>query len=96
MFEKPSVDDLRQAAHKLGMHPGDDYLRAVEQIVTPLAGAYAALDGMPDELPKVKYPRGPVHHPQGEENRHGAWYVKTSIKGSARRQARRPAGRAQG
>ncbi len=82
MFEKPSVDDLRQAAHKLGMHPSDDYLRAVEEIITPLAGAYAAIDDMPDELPKVKYPRGPVHHPQGEENRHGAWYVKTSIKGS--------------
>jgi amidase len=81
MFEKPSLDDLRQAAHKLGMHPSEDYLRAVDEIVAPLAGAYAALDGTPDELPAVKYPRGPVHHPQGEENRYGAWYVKTSIKG---------------
>ena len=50
MFEKPSVDDLRQAAHKLGMNPSDDYLRAVEQIITPLASAYAALDAEPDEL----------------------------------------------
>jgi amidase len=81
MFEKPSLDDLRKAAHKLGMHPSEDYLRAVDEIVAPLAGAYAALDGTPDELPAVKYPRGPVHHPQGEENRYGAWYVKTSIKG---------------
>jgi len=81
MFEKPSLMDLRRAAQQLGMNPGDDYLRAVDEISGPLAQAYAALDAMPDELPPVKYPRGPVHRPQGDENRYGAWYVKTSIKG---------------
>src|ERR1700761_6075180 len=83
MFEKPSLADLRRAAQQLGMNPSDDYLRAVEEIVTPLAAAYAALDAMPDELPAVKYPRGPVTWPQADENRYGAWYVKTSIKGAA-------------
>jgi amidase len=82
MFQKPTVADLRQAARELGMHPTDDYLVAVEQIVTPLAHAYAALDAVADELPPVKFSRGPVHRPRGEENRYGAWYVKTSIKGS--------------
>ena len=81
MFEKPTIADLRRAAHELGMKPSDDYLRAVDEIVTPLAAAYAALDAMPDELPPVKYPRGPVTWPKGDENRYGAWYVKTSIKG---------------
>jgi amidase len=81
MFRKPSVADLRQAAREIGMNPSDDYLRAVEQIVIPLANAYATLDEIADELPAVKYPRGPVHRPQPHENRHGAWYVKTSIKG---------------
>jgi hypothetical protein len=81
MFEKPSIPDLRQAARQLGMTPSDDYLRAVEEIVRPLAQAYAALDAMPDELPAVKYPRGPAYRPQGDENKYGAWYVKTSIKG---------------
>src|SRR5215831_19150463 len=81
MFQKPTVADLRQAAQKLGMNPSDAYLNAVEQIITPLANAYATLDTTPDDLPAVKYARGPVHHPQGEENPHGAWYVKTSIKG---------------
>jgi len=81
MFQKPTVVDLRRAAQELGMNPSDDYLRAVEEIIVPLAGAYAALDGVPDELPAVRYPRGPVHRPGKEENRHGAWYVKTSIKG---------------
>ena len=81
MFQKPSVADLRQAAQKLGMNPSDEYLLAVEDIIAPLANAYATLDETPDELPAVKYPRGPVHRPQGGENPHGAWYVKTSIKG---------------
>jgi amidase len=72
MFQKPSVADLRQAAQKLGMNPSDEYLLAVEHIIAPLANAYATLDETPDELPAVKYPRGPVHRPQGGENPHGA------------------------
>jgi amidase len=81
MFEKPSLADLRTAATQLGMSPSDDYLRAVDEIVGPLAQSYAALDAMPDELPAVKYPRGPVSRPHGDGNKYGAWYVKTSIKG---------------
>jgi hypothetical protein len=78
MFQKPTVADLRQAAHKLGMNPSDAYLDAVEQIITPLANAYALLDTAPDELPAVKYPRR--QRPSAEENPHGA-YMKTWIKG---------------
>src|ERR1700730_14926817 len=82
MFEKPGIPELRQAAQQLGMNPSDDYLRAVEGFVGPLSQAYAALDAMPDELPAVKCPRGQAHRPQGDENRYGAWYVKTAIKGA--------------
>ena len=81
MFEKPGIPELRRAAQQLGMNPSDDYLRAVDEIAGPLAQAYMALDAMPDELPPVKYPRGPGRRPQRDENKYGAWYVKTSIKG---------------
>ena len=81
MFQKPTVADLRQAAQKLGMNPSDAYLNAVEQIITPLANAYATLDTTPEDLPAVKYPRGQFYRPSAEENPHGAWYMKTSIKG---------------
>src|SRR5215471_17662390 len=81
MFQKPTVADLRQAAQELGMNPSDTYLKAVVQIITPLANAYATLDTTPDELPAVKYPRGQFNRPSAEENPYGAWYVKTSIKG---------------
>jgi amidase len=63
------------------MDPSDNYLNAVEEIIGPLAQAYATLDTMPDELPPIKYPRRPISWPEGNENRLGAWYVKTSIKG---------------
>ena len=43
--------------------------------------AYDVVDRMPDYLPEVKYPRTPGYRPEGEENKYGAWYVKTSIKG---------------
>ena len=33
-----------------------DEQRAVEEIIGPLAGAYALIDSMPDETPPVKYP----------------------------------------
>jgi amidase len=82
MFEKPDIADLRAAARKLGMNPTEDYLRAAAEIIAPLAGAYALLDTMADELPPVRYQREPGYKPTPEENPLGAWYVKTAIKGA--------------
>ena len=81
MFQKPDIAELRAAAQALGMNPSEEYLAAVEEIVAPLANAYATLDATPDELPTVKYPRSQFHRPSPEENPYGAWYVKTSIRG---------------
>jgi amidase len=80
-FEKPSVADLRHAAEQLGMNPGMMYLNTVQDIVAPLCAAYAALDAVTDEKPAVKYPRDGGRRPAPAENKLGAWYVKTSIKG---------------
>ena len=49
----------------------------------PFGEAFNALEELPDSLPAVKYPRGPWHTPTGEENKYGAWYVKTVIKGAS-------------
>ena len=80
-FAKPTPADLRAAAEKLGMTVSDDYLAAVMQITTPLVQAYSALDAIPDEMPAVKYQRDKGRRPAPEENRYGAWYVKTAING---------------
>lgn len=82
MFEKPTVADLRAAARTLGMNPSDAYLEATLRIVMPLVGAYAALDAEADERPAPKYPREAGYKPGPDENRHGAWYVKTAITGA--------------
>src|SRR5262245_34092281 len=81
MFQKPTVADLHQAAQKLGMNPSDAYLKASNRFIPPWAMPMPNLKTTPDDLPAVKYPRGQFYRPSAEENPHGAWYMKTSIKG---------------
>jgi len=49
MFGSPASDDMSRAADKRGGRngSGEDYLLAVEQIVTTLARPIAALDAVP-------------------------------------------------
>jgi amidase len=46
--------------------------------------AYDVVDGLPDYLPPVLYPRTSGHRPTVEDNPMNAWYVKTEIKGAPR------------
>src|SRR5258707_439521 len=79
MFQKPGLADLRQAAQQIGMNPSDDYLVAVEEIIAPLADAYATLDEIADELPAVKYPREAV---VGRQSRAGGrWRGGLGLRG---------------
>src|SRR5262249_53327331 len=55
------------------------YLEAAMRIVAPLAQAYAALDAEADDVPVVTEPRT-FTRPGPDENRYGAWCVKTSIR----------------
>ncbi len=83
MFRHPTRADLRQAATRLGMKPDDAYLDATGRILRELSRAYEHLDTLPDNPPQPRYARSGGTRPPPEENRHGAWYVKTSIKGAA-------------
>ncbi len=83
MFKQPTLDQLRESAEALGMSPTREFLEATHEIVGPLAKAYQALDVVPDYLPEVRYPRTPGYRPEGSENPHNAWYVKTRITGAA-------------
>jgi amidase len=82
MFTTPTIAQLRETATELGMSPSDDYLEATQRIVAPLVAAYQKLDDVTDDLPEVKYPRDAGYRPGPDENPHGAWYVKTAIKGA--------------
>ena len=78
----PTIDQLREVAADLGMTMSDDELAQHREALIGNIAAYNLVDQMPDEVPAVAYPRTPGRRPAGEENRHGAWYVKTTVEGA--------------
>jgi amidase len=80
---RPNLEQLRSVAEDLGMHMGDEELKSYNALLQGNFAAYDVVDAMADYLPAVKYPRTPGYRPEGEENKHNAWYVKTTIKGAA-------------
>ncbi len=79
----PSLVQLSEVAAELGFALPEADLTAHLEALIPALAAYNELDRMPDELPPVTYPRLPGRRPLPEENRYGAWYVKTEIEGAA-------------
>jgi amidase len=79
----PSLEQLGEVAVELGLAWPVAELAAHHQSLLGAFEAYSRLDRMPDELPPVSYPRLLGRRPTAEENRYGAWYVKTEISGAA-------------
>jgi len=79
----PTLEQLGEVAAELGFSFTEADLAAHRESLLPSFEAYNLLDRLPDELPAVIYPRRPGRRPMPEENRHGAWYVKTEIEGAA-------------
>jgi amidase len=79
----PSLEQLGEVAVELGLALPEAELAAHHQSLLGAFEAYSRLDRMPDELPPVSYPRLPGRRPAPEENRRGAWYVKTEVAGAA-------------
>ena len=77
----PTLAQLGEVAAELGFSFTEADLAAHRDSLLPSFEAYNQLDRMPDELPPVAYPRLPGVRPSPEENRHGAWYVKTEVEG---------------
>src|SRR5215472_11026671 len=79
----PTIEQLDEIATELGFTFSEADLSAHLEALRPALAAYNRLDQMPDELPPVTYPRLPGRRPAPEENRYGAWYVKTEIEGAS-------------
>src|SRR5215467_4268651 len=79
----PTLEQLGEVAAELGFTLPEADLAAHHQSLLAGFEAYNRLDRMPDELPPVTYPRLPGRRPSPEENRYGAWYVRTDIEGVA-------------
>ncbi len=82
-LKTPTVDQVRELALELGMTMSGEEAAQHHATLIGSFAAYNTLDQMPDELPEVRYPRTPGRRPTGEENKYGAWYVKTTIEGAA-------------
>jgi amidase len=79
----PTLAQLAEVAGELGFTLDEADLADHHAALESSFAAYGVLDRMPDELPPVLYPRLPGRRPSPEENRCGAWYVKTEIRGAA-------------
>ena len=79
----PTLDQLGEVAAELGFSLTNADLAAHRESLLPSFEAYNQLDRLPDELPSVTYPRLPGRRPAPEENRHGAWYIKTEVAGAS-------------
>lgn len=80
----PTLEQLEEVAEDLGFTMSATDLEAHLLALQSSIAAYNLIDKLPDELPRVSfYPRTPGYRPTGEENRFGAWYVKTRIEGAA-------------
>ena len=91
----PTPDELREVAADLGLSFSDDDLAQHLAALLPSIAAFNTIDRMPDDKPRVTYPRTAGYRPSAEENAHGAWYIKTTVRGRPG-QAQGQEGRAQG
>ena len=80
---RPTVAQLQEVAQGLRIHLSDEHAATYHAMLQPNFDAYDLIDALPDFLPQVTYPRTPGYRPAGEENKYGAWYVKSTIKGAA-------------
>jgi amidase len=76
------MNQLYEVAQSLGFELSRDELETFNTLLQPNFDAYDVVDGAADFLPEVKYPRTPGYRPEGEENKYGAWYYKSTIKGA--------------
>jgi amidase len=78
----PTSDQLNDIAAQIGLTLSDADVASFIGLMTPSIAGYNVVDGLPDNLPEVRYPRAAGHRPSGRENPHNAWYVKTTVKGA--------------
>jgi len=80
--KRPTLDQLQDVARSLGIHLSTEHAGTYLQLLQPNFDAYDLIDSLPDYQPAVKYARTPGYRPGAEENRYGAWYTKSTIKGA--------------
>ncbi|RZK77738.1 MAG: amidase, partial [Methylobacterium sp.] len=78
----PTPDQLEDIALDLGLDLTPERLEQFSALMQGAVASYNVIDAMPDEKPRVAFPRTPGYQPGPEENEFNAWYVKTEIAGT--------------
>ena len=81
--KRPTLDQLQEVAYSLGIHLSEEQAENYNTLLQGNFDAYDIIDALPDYVPEVKYPRTPGTFPAPADNKYGAWYVKSTIKGAA-------------
>ena len=79
---KPSIEELRDAAHAHHMRLTDGELAAYRDLMDEAIASYRRIDEFAEPKLPVKYPRTSGHRPGPEQNPLGAWYWKCAITGA--------------
>ena len=82
--QRPTHSQLKEIVEELGMNMPDARVQEFLDVMQGTLDAYDVVDGMPDHLPPVLYPRTAGHRPSPEENPLNAWYVTTEVRGAPR------------
>ena len=72
----------QQEIVELGMQLSDEQIKEFLDNMQGSLDAYDLVDGMPDYLPPVLYPRTSGSRPSDEENPLNGWYIKTEVRGA--------------
>ncbi|MBS0517342.1 MAG: amidase [Proteobacteria bacterium] len=82
-ISRPNVAQILEIAKELGMNFSEEKATEFLALMQPNFDAYDLVDALPDNVPPVKYPRTPGYRPGPGENKYGAWYYKSTVKGAA-------------
>ncbi|MBW4023849.1 MAG: amidase [Proteobacteria bacterium] len=80
--ERPTFAQLQAIVTSLGMDLPPEKIEQFRGLMDGAVAAYNIVDALPDEKPRVTYPRTPGYQPLPEENEYNAWYVKSEVRGA--------------
>lgn len=79
-FAGPTPEEIDALAREMGFHWSAEDREAYVRLVSGMCGIYAALDAVPDPLPRDFPGDRSWRRPEASENPHNAWYVRTRVK----------------
>ena len=77
----PTPDQLKQIASDMGLSLTESDVASFIALMKPNVDAYNVVDHLPDDLPRVKYPRTPGYRPRREENQLQCLVLQDTVRG---------------